>query len=101
MSHEDTGCTGINVITQHQHDLFASVRIERTRRFIRKNDRAVTHEPASDRNALALTAGEQLREAVCQVGNTHLLQRSYRGLTPSSCSGISTFSRADRDGIRL
>ena len=57
------------------------MRIERTRRLIRKNDRAVTHEPTGNRDALSLTTGEQLREAVRQVGDAHLLQRSHRGLT--------------------
>ena len=81
MSHEDTGCTGINVITQHQHDLFASVRIERTRRLVRKNDRAVTHESTGDRDALALTTGQELRETIRQVRNAHLLKRGHRSLT--------------------
>ena len=80
MSHEDTGCTGINVITQHQHDLFTSVRIERTRRFISKNDRAVTHESAGDCDALALATGQELRETIRQVRNAHLLKRGHRGL---------------------
>ena len=48
MSHEDTGCTRINVVTQHQHDLFASVRIQRAGRLVGKNDRAVTDQSTGE-----------------------------------------------------
>ena len=74
MSHEDTGCTRINVVTQHQHDLFASVRIQRAGRLVGKNDRAVTDQSTRDGDALALPTRESFWEAVSKFGDADLFE---------------------------
>ena len=76
----ESGCTRINVVTQHQHDLVAGVRVQRARRLIRKNDRAVTHEASGDRNALTLTTREALGEAISELGDANLFEGSHGGL---------------------
>ena len=80
MSHEDTGCARIYVVTQHQHDLFASVRIQRAGRLVSKYDRPVTNEAPSDGHALALTTREPLGEAIRERRDAHFCEGSHRSL---------------------
>ena len=77
MSHEDTGCARIYVVTQHQHDLFASVRVQRAGRLVGKNDRSVTDEAAGDGNPLTLASREPFWKAVSEVGDADFFERIH------------------------
>ena len=99
----------LDVQPSHQRgDLLGRLAVEVAGRLVGPHDRGVVDERAGDRDALALAAGQLVRDVAGAVGEPdepegiqRALARLARRRPARSSSGNSTFSTADSTGIRL
>ena len=105
---DDRGDPAVARVEDHLHHGLAVRRVERPRRLVGEEEVALADHGASDRDPLALAAGELIGIVPGPVGEPELLERAtipascaFVPQMPSSSSGSATFSAAVRPGRRL